>query len=272
VERLSVVVTGAGEGIGAATLHRLVADGYCVVGVDVNKDLLAAHVAAFPDRVVGVTGDVADRAVHERALAAALAIAPLGAWVNNAAIDVPARADTFDEADLRRIIDVNLIGTALGCATAVGAFLDQRGGGAIVNVSSLQAIRAFPSAFSYEASKGGVDAITRQLAVEYGACGIRVNAVQPGAILTPMTNRSLAMASDREAEVRSYAELHALERIGEAEEVAAVIAFLVSQDASFVTAVCLPVDGGAAARSYRYPPDPSLPVDRDLPAQWTYRR
>jgi len=255
---VSAVVTGAGEGIGAAIVRRLVADGHRVVGVDVDADLLAAGERAHPGRFTGVLGDVSRQDVHEAAVAEALRHGPLGAWVNNAGIDVPARADQALEADLRRIIDVNLIGTALGCAVAVRAFLQQDGGGAIVNVSSLQAIRAFPGAFSYEASKGGIDALTRQLAVEYGARAIRVNAVQPGAISTPMTERSLALAEDREAELRSYAELHALNRIGEAHEVAAVIGFLVSPDASFVTGVCLPVDGGAAARSFRYPPDPAL--------------
>jgi NAD(P)-dependent dehydrogenase (short-subunit alcohol dehydrogenase family) len=258
VEALSAVVTGAGEGIGAAIARRLVEDGYRVVGIDVDAELLNLAETEHRGGFSGVVGDVAERRVHEQALAEALRVGRLGAWVNNAGIDVPARADEMRESDLRRIIDVNLIGTALGSAVAVSGFLGQGGGGTIVNVSSLQAIRAFPGAFSYEASKGGIDALTRQLAVEYGAWGIRANAVQPGAIRTPMTERSLAMAVDQDAELRSYAELHALNRIGEASEVAAVIAFLISDDASFVTGACIPVDGGAAARSYRYPPDPNL--------------
>ena len=258
MESLSAVVTGAGEGIGAAVCRRLIDDGYRVVGLDLDADLLSAAERALGARFVGVVGDVGERAAHEAALAEARRDGRLVGWVNNAGIDIPARADETRETDLRRIIDVNLIGTALGSSIAVGAFLAQGEGGAIVNVSSLQAIRAFPSAFSYAASKGGIDALTRQLAIEYGSWGIRANVVQPGAIRTPMTERSLAMAEDQDAELRSYAELHALNRIGEADEVAAVVAFLVSDDASFVTGACIPVDGGAAARSYRYPPDPAL--------------
>jgi NAD(P)-dependent dehydrogenase (short-subunit alcohol dehydrogenase family) len=127
-----------------------------------------------------------------------------------------------------------------------------------VNVSSLQAVAAFPASFAYEASKGGVDALTRQVAVEYGSAGIRCNAVRPGAIDTPMAGRTASEAADPEAEWASYADLHPLGRVGRAEEVAAVIAFLLGPDASFVTGACVAVDGGAGARCYPYSPDPDL--------------
>jgi NAD(P)-dependent dehydrogenase (short-subunit alcohol dehydrogenase family) len=149
---------------------------------------------------------------------------------------------------------VNLKGVALGCAVATGRFLAARTAGAVVNVSSVQAVAAFPAAFAYQASKGGVDAITRQVAVEYAPAGIRCNAVQPGAIDTPMSARSAGRLGDPEAEYQAYAALHPLGRIGRAEEVAAVIAFLLGPDASFVTGACIPVDGGASARCYAYPP------------------
>jgi NAD(P)-dependent dehydrogenase (short-subunit alcohol dehydrogenase family) len=122
----------------------------------------------------------------------------------------------------------------------------------------VQAVAAFPAAFAYQASKGGVDAITRQVAVEYGPAGIRCNAVRPGAIDTPMSARSADRLGDPEAEYRAYAALHPLGRIGKAEEVAALIAFLLGPGSSFVTGACVPVDGGAAARCFAYPPDPDI--------------
>ena len=153
---------------------------------------------------------------------------------------------------------VNLAGTVYGCAVAVQRFLAARRGGAIVNVSSLQAVAGFPGSLAYQASKGGVDALTRQIAVEYGAAGIRCNAVRPGAIDTPLSARTASEAADPEREWKSYADLHPLGRIGRPEEVAAVIAFLLGPDASFVTGTCVAVDGGAAARCYPYPPSPGV--------------
>jgi NAD(P)-dependent dehydrogenase (short-subunit alcohol dehydrogenase family) len=254
VARLSVVVTGAAAGIGAATVARCIRAGWVVAGVDLDEDGLAAAAREHGDGFRAVTGDVAEAATHDRAAAAARELAPLGGWVNNAGIDIPGSALDFEEADLRRVVDVNLIGTALGSAVAVRAFVEQRSGGSIVNVSSLQARAGFPGAYAYEASKGGIDSLTRQLAVEYGHAGIRVNSVQPGAIMTPMTERSLDAAPDREAELRSYAELHPLGRVAEADEVAAAIAYLLSDGARFVSGVALPVDGGASARCFAYPP------------------
>jgi NAD(P)-dependent dehydrogenase (short-subunit alcohol dehydrogenase family) len=121
-------------------------------------------------------------------------------------------------------------------------------------------VAAFPRSFAYEASKGGVDAITRQVAVEYGALGIRCNAVRPGAVDTPLSERTAAEAADPEAEWASYAALQVLGRLGAPSEIAAVIAFLLGPNASFVTGASWAVDGGAGARCYAYPPAPELDV------------
>lgn len=129
--------------------------------------------------------EATSRARHARARGrGGRGLAPRGGWVNNAGIDIPGSALDFEEADLRRV-DVNLISTALGSAAAVRALMEQRRGGSIVYISLLQARAEFPSAYAYEASKGGIGSLTRQLAVEYGAAGIRVNSVEPGAIMTP---------------------------------------------------------------------------------------
>jgi NAD(P)-dependent dehydrogenase (short-subunit alcohol dehydrogenase family) len=251
-----VVVTGAASGIGLATAKRCRADGWAVVGVDVDEAALGD--AAGELGFAAVPGDVSQRAAHERAADEAERLGTLAGWVNNAGVELEGRAHELREDDLDRTLAINLKGVALGCSVATARFLRSRTPGAIVNVSSVQAVAAFPAAFAYQASKGGVDALTRQVAVEYGPAGIRCNAVRPGAIDTPMSRRSAGRLADSAGEWASYAALHPLGRIGQAEEVAAAIAFLLGPDASFVTGACLAVDGGAAARCFAYPPDPDI--------------
>jgi NAD(P)-dependent dehydrogenase (short-subunit alcohol dehydrogenase family) len=253
-----VVVTGAGSGIGRATAERCIAGGWDVVGLDVDSGGLEGTAGLLGERFTAVEGDVSQRAAHERAADAAEQAGLLAGWVNNAGIALMGRADEVREEDLERTLAVNLVGTALGCATAVKRFLAAGSAGSIVNVSSIEAVAAFPRSFSYDASKGGIDALTRQVAVEYGALGIRCNAVRPGAIDTPLAKQTAAEVADPEAEWASYAALQALGRLGAPDEVAAVIAFLLGPDASFVTGACWAVDGGAGARCYAYPPAPEL--------------
>lgn len=250
VGRLSVVISGAANGIGAATAHALAAGDNIVVGVDVDAEALERTAAAVGSRFIPVSGDVADPATHARAADAATESAPLGGWVNSAGIDIPDSAHALDPDALRRTLEVNLIGTALGSAAAVKRLLAQHTPGAIVNVSSLEAIASFPASFSYEASKGGVEALSRQVAVEYGPVGIRCNCVRPGAVMTPMTERFLQAAPDRDQQLEDYARLHPLGRVAQPEEIASVIVFLLSDQASFVSGACIPVDGGASARCF----------------------
>jgi NAD(P)-dependent dehydrogenase (short-subunit alcohol dehydrogenase family) len=250
------VVTGAASGIGRATAERLLADGLGVVGVDLDEDALAA---TWDGRRAfrGVAGDVGERATHERAAAAAAELGALRSWVNAAGIWIPTRAHDLADEALERTLRVNLVGTVLGCSVACRTWLERGLRGAIVNIASVEAVVAFPSALAYEASKGGVDAVTRQVAVEYGPAGIRCNSVRPGVVMTAMSESYLA-DYEREEMLRSWVELAPLGRVSQPEEIAAAIAWLLSDEAGFVTGAALPVDGGATARCFAYPPDPDI--------------
>ena len=247
------VVTGAADGIGRAITARLVAGGWTVVGIDVAADRLRAVADASDGRVVAVTGDVADRETHRAAVAVAAGIGPLTGWVNNAGIEMDEPAHRVTSELLRRQIDVNLVGTMWGCAEAVAAFLHGGRGGSLVSVSSIQGIRGYPGAFAYAASKGGINAVTRQLAVEYARARIRVNAVLPGPVHTTMTldrEPSRPRADDAARNAR-----HPAGRIAEPDEIAAVVAFLLSPDASFVSGQEIVVDGAASSRCSALEPD-----------------
>jgi NAD(P)-dependent dehydrogenase (short-subunit alcohol dehydrogenase family) len=240
----SVVVTGGGRGVGRAVVERLLRDGTHVVTIEFDAgalDWLREHPAAIP-----VVGSAADEAVADEAADRAERAAPLAGWVNNAAVFRDASVHTTAADDVLDLIHTNLAPSVVGATTAVRRFLAAGTGGAIVNVSSHQVQRAVPGCTPYVTAKAAIEGFTRALAVEYGPHGVRVNAVALGSIATEryaayLDGLSPARAARVEEEMR---QIHPLGRVGSADEVAAVIAHLLSDEAGFVTGATVPVDGG----------------------------
>ncbi len=247
----SYVVTGGGRGVGRAIVERLLADDGSVAIIELDPAALTwTSEHPVSDRIAAVIGSAADESAAERAADAASTLGELTGWVNNAAVFADASLDGGSAADVMKLVTANLAPAIVGCATAVRTFLRSGTAGSIVNVSSHQAQRAVRGALPYATAKAALEGLTRAVAVDYGAAGIRANAVALGSISTERYE-NLLRDQDPEDAARTQAQmalLHPLGRVGSVDEVAAAVAYLLSDEASFISGVVLPIDGGRAAR------------------------
>ena len=233
-----VIVTGAARGQGEAEARLFAAEGARVLLGDVLDDQGAAVAADLGDPARYVHLDVSREADWDGALAAAREMGEVAALVNNAAIIRPSAIEDTSLDDYMSVIEVNQVGCFLGMKAVMPALRDA-GGGAIVNISSIDGIGSKNGLVSYTASKFAIRGMTKTAAMEWGRFGIRVNSVHPGGVNTVMGNP----LDDPATETEPY-RLQAIGRIGRPEEIARTVAFLASDDASYITGTEVVVDGG----------------------------
>lgn len=242
-----VLVTGGGSGIGAATAVRLATEGAKVVVMGRRIEPLLAIAEACDG--LAIAGDTACLADLEHAVSEARnRFGGLDALVASAGIELFGSVETVPLEDWRKVFEVNLEGAMLAARAAIPA-MRARGGGAIVLVASIAALAGAPSYVSYLTTKAGMLGLNRSIAYDYGPFGIRCNAICPGWVRTEMAERAIQSVAElkginADQLIESMVKVYPLRRMAEPEEIAGIVAFLASQDASFVTGAVLSADGG----------------------------
>jgi 3alpha(or 20beta)-hydroxysteroid dehydrogenase len=254
----TAIVTGGARGMGAATARLFVAEGARVVLTDVQDDEGEALARELGADALFQHHDVASEEDWARVVAATVAkFGGVDILVNNAGILMMRGLMDTTKADFERVLGINLVGSFLGIRLVAPKIID-RGGGSIINVSSIDGLKGSNAVSAYASSKWGMRGLTKVAAMELGPRGVRVNSVHPGGIQTPMTTR-VGMSPEATEATRKFYKGMPLGRVGVAEEVARVSVFLSSDDASYMTGAEITVDGGMSIGPY-YMSQPGAPV------------